>query len=196
MDSVEVSGEFPKAVASIPTEAFACPACGQMLAPSCRVCVACKTSIDPGQIKRPEPEAAAITTELPDSQAAGQVRFSWRIFFHVLALWLLAAILTTQFMGPKASQVAMGGLVLASSMCVFFDAQSKGVPKPLRWVTGCLLLWIVVFPWYLARRRTPQASCAFIEGEVGPVARVLFFVLMLFLLASALSILLNGPAPK
>jgi len=191
-----MSSDSPETPAPISTEAFACPACGQMLAPSCRVCVACKTAIDPGLIKKPEPEAPVLSAAPLATRAAGQARFSWGIFFHVLALWLLAAILTTQMLGPKGSQIALGSFVLISSTWVFYDAQRKGIPKPLRWVLGALLLWIVVFPWYLARRRTPLASCPFIEGEVGPVARVLFFVLMLFFLITALLTLFNGRPPK
>jgi hypothetical protein len=35
-----------------------------------------------------------------------------------------------------------------------FDWQGSGLAKtPLEWVAGCLLLWIVIFPVYLLRRR-------------------------------------------
>jgi hypothetical protein len=60
-------------------------------------------------------------------------------------------------------------VVVGSSIWVGFDARGrdwpeKGIVGPRSvtgWVVGCLLLWIVVFPFYLtrrnlARRRTPR----------------------------------------
>ena len=46
--------------ADFPSEPFPCPACGQMLGPSCRVCVACKQPLNPAEIKRPEQRAMLI----------------------------------------------------------------------------------------------------------------------------------------
>ena len=52
--------------------------------------------------------------------------------------------------------------VLASSIWVFFDAQSIGVRKgmmpglfdmgPLLWALACIALWILFFPAYIAKR--------------------------------------------
>lgn len=48
-------------------------------------------------------------------------------------------------------------VVIATSIWVFFDAPAVGESRS--WALGCLLLWIVAFPWYLAvrsrRRREP-----------------------------------------
>ena len=54
-----VDGSSP--VVDFPTEAFQCPACGQLLAPSCRVCVSCKHTINPAEIIQ-QPQQAAIAS--------------------------------------------------------------------------------------------------------------------------------------
>jgi hypothetical protein len=177
-------------------EPFACPACGQMLAPTCRVCVACKQPVDPALIRtRP---AAPISAPEPPKESLPPpepARFSWPIFLSVLAAWLLAALITQQLLGPEISQWVLGSVVILSSAWVFYDAQRKGVAKPLRWGIGVVLLWVVVFPWYLARRRTPKAPCPFIEGEAGPLARTLLFFLMIFFLLGIAIMLFKGPPP-
>ncbi len=196
MEPWEANGWSLKAAGQAPDEAFPCPACGQMLAPSCRVCVACQTPIDFAQVRKVEPEVPIAQEEAPPEPPVEPARFSWGIFFAVFFLWLLGAIVTTQLLGPSGSQVALGSFVLASSLWVFVDAQKQGVPKPLRWGMGALLLWILVFPWYLSRRRTPQASCLFIEAEAGPIARTLLVILMIFFLVGALLLIFNEPPPK
>lgn len=80
-----------------------------------------------------------------------------------------------------------GILPFISSLWVIFDAHQKHVARPLRWGLGTLLMWIVIFPWYLARRRTPQAPCPFVEGFGMPIA------LVVVLAASVLFILIYGP---
>lgn len=196
MNPWEADREGPPAGVQAPDEAFPCPVCGQMLAPSCRVCVACQTPVDFSQVRKPEPEIPVAAEEARPAPPVEPARFSWGIFFTVFVLWMLAAVVTTQLLGPQGSQVGLGSFVLASSLWVFLDAQKKGVPKPLRWGVGALLLWILVFPWYLSRRRTPQAPCRFIEGEAGPIARALFVILMIFFLLGALLVIFNGAPPK
>src|SRR5208282_1078058 len=66
-----------------PTEPFTCPACGQLLSPSCRVCVACHHAIDPAEIRKP---GALSAVEIPPPQQLEPVRFSWRTFLIVLAI--------------------------------------------------------------------------------------------------------------
>ena len=198
MDPIKVTKPELAVESGPPDEPFPCPACGQMLAPTCRVCVACQTAIDFSQLKRPEPELLPRPLPAPGPASAPlePARFSWRIFFSVLSLWILAALLSTSFLGVDGSQVAMGSIVLASSLWVFYDAQKNRVPRPLRWGVGSLLLWILVFPWYLARRRTPQAPCPFVEAEAGPVSRVLFTILMIFFILGALLMIFHGPPSK
>jgi len=182
----------PRDVA-FPDEPFACPHCGQLLAPSVRVCASCKQPIDPSQIARPVisiPIAEQIIS-LPQKE---QARFSWNIFLGVLGAWLLVAVAFERFLGYQKSQFVLGGVVIASSVWILYDAHKIGIPKALRWSVGSLLLWILIFPWYLARRRTPEATCPFIEGESGRVARTLLFVLLVFFLLSAVMLVIKGPA--
>ncbi len=178
----------------ISEEPFACPACGQMLAPTIRVCVVCKQPIDPAQIKRPALEPPPV--EVHPSPVVPRARFSWPIFLSVLVVWLLAAAISQRLLGYMKSQLALGSAVVLSSIWVFLDAERKAVPKPLRWGIGSLLLWILVFPWYLARRRSPQAACPFVEGEVGPITRALFFILVTFFLLGAILIIVKGPSAR
>jgi hypothetical protein len=49
------------------------------------------------------------------------------------------------------------------------------------------LLWPIVFPWYLARRKTPGAPCPFVEGIGLPI------VLIVYIAATALYVALKGP---
>ncbi len=172
-----------------PNEAFACPRCGQMLAPDVRVCVACRKPIDLAQIRKPVP---IMPLDLGPPRAT-PVRFSWGIFLFVLGLWCLGAIAAQRFLGPAKSQWAMGGVVVLTSGWVFYDAQGLGLPRPLRWGVGSLLLWIVIFPWYLARRRTPQAPCPLMEGQLRPFTLVVVLILMVFFLIGAVMYVLNGP---
>lgn len=176
---------------SFPDEPFACPNCGQMLAPSCRVCPSCRQAIDPSQIARPDviiPIAEQVVP-LPTREYA---RFSWGIFFATLGTWFIVAIIAEGLLGYEKSQFALGGLVILSSAWVFQDARKKNIPKALRWSLGSLLLWIVFFPWYLARRRTPKATCPFIEGESRHM-RTLIIVILFFFLLMSLVLLLKGP---
>jgi hypothetical protein len=191
-DPLSTAGTEPEALGGTSDEPFACPACGQMLAPSCRVCVACKTPVDFARVKRPQPEMPVARAEPVVAAAVGPARFSWGIFFGVLSLWLFAAVLTTSLLGPNGSQVVLGSVVLMSSLWVFYDAQKKGVSKPLRWGLGSLLLWLLFFPWYLARRRAPEAPCPPIEAEIGPVTRVLLIILVVFFLLGIVSIIFKG----
>ena len=186
----------PKATpraAGLPDEPFACPHCGQMLAPSVRVCASCKQQIDPGEIKRPRVSIviAEQTIPLPQNE---QARFSWNIFFGVLVGWFLIALVSQRLLGYEKSQFVLGAVVVLSSGWVLYDANKNKIPRAVRWGVGSLLLWILVFPWYLARRRTPNAPCPLIEGEWGRVARTVLFILLVFFLLSAMMLLIKGPA--
>ncbi len=181
-----------------PDEPFPCPHCGQMLAPSVRVCVACKQPIEPHQIVRPTP-VPAPSVALPEMNPpiapplpVQRARFSWPIFFRVLLIWFALTILSVQFLKYATAQMVLEGLILLSSIWVFYDAQKKSLPKPFRWAIGSLLLWIVIFPWYLSRRRTPSASCPFIEAEASPAARAFLFILAAIFLIAALFALFRG----
>ena len=186
-------GTSLQSAATFPDEPFACPHCGQMLAASVRICPSCKGSIDPRNIVRPQiviPIAEQVV-RLPVKEYA---RFSWNIFFATLAVWLVVGLITEVLLGPEKGQFVLGALVILSSVWVYRDAREKNIPKPFRWSFGSFLLWIIIFPWYLARRKSPKAECPFIEGEAGRVARTLLFVLLIFFLLSALMLLIKGPS--
>ena len=180
--------------AAFPDEPFACPHCGQMLAPSVRICPSCKCVIDAKDIVRPAevvmPDVEPVVLPPPAPEYA---RFSWGIFFATLGIWLAVGLFTESLLGAEKGQFVLGAVVVLSSLWVLRDARQHNIPKPLRWSLGSLLLWIVIFPWYVSRRRTPNAECPFIEGESGKVARTLLFILLIFFLISLLMLLIKGP---
>jgi len=178
--------------AAFPDEPFACPSCGQLLAASCRICPSCKEAVDPKDIARPD-VVIPIATQVIPLPVKEYARFSWGIFFVTLGIWLVVALIAQRTLGYEKGQLVLGGLVILSSLWVLRDAREKNIPKPIRWSLGSLLLWILIFPWYLARRRTPNAPCPFIEGKGGRVARTLLLILFVFFLLSALMLLLRGP---
>lgn len=189
-EGFEASG-FPQE-ASLPDEPFACPYCGQMLAASVRVCPSCKKSIDPNHVTPPEavaPPAGEIAPPPPKEYA----RFSWSLFFATLGIWLAAALISQRLLGTEISQFVLFGLVILSSVWVYRDARKRNIPTPIRWSLGSILLWIIIFPWYLARRKTPSAACPFIEGEAGRVARTFLLILLFLFLISFMMMLLKGP---
>jgi hypothetical protein len=192
MDSTRVNTGSPEIIAPFPAEPFACPECGQMLAAACRVCVACKKPVDHARVASLSPEVQAEPLEAPRALPIEPARFSWGIFFTVLFAYLFLASLSQSLMGFKGSTYTMGGFVLATSLWVFVDAREKGIRKPAGWAIACLLLWLVFFPWYVSRRRTPEAPCPIIEGESGPVARVIILFLILMTLAGAVMMFLSG----
>jgi hypothetical protein len=80
-------------------------------------------------------------------------------------------------------------VVIASTVWVGVDANKRtwNGPGPWSWALGCLLLWIVVFPLYLWRRRSaplkassedqnnaldPPAAANVLPSVVGPSANV------------------------
>ena len=90
----------------------------------------------------------------------------------------------------------MRGAPTLAGIWVFFDALRRRIPRPLRWAVGTMLLLVVIFPWYLARRSKPQSPVPFVEAEVGPVTRFLLFALLIFFLASLIFYIVQGPAPR
>jgi hypothetical protein len=158
-----------------PSEPFSCPACGQLLAPSCRVCVACKHEIDPAEIHKP---SVVVAVAGPPLRRPEPVRFSWRIFLIVFGMWVVSASLVQRFMDPLKGQLVLGGAQILCSFWVLYDALEKRLPKPQRWGMGTLLLWPIIFPWYLARRKRPTQPCPFVEAKVSPVTRAVLLILM------------------
>jgi hypothetical protein len=52
-----------------------------------------------------------------------------------------------------AVALALVAVVVLTSLWVLVDAPHRGLSWT--WALGCLLLWIVVFPWYLHQRSLP-----------------------------------------
>lgn len=182
-----VTAELP-----FPSEPFACPSCGQMLGPDCRVCAACKTPIDPAKINA----ATALVEPLAVEEGPAppeRVQFPWGLVLILLLARFIVAATMNQMLGLTRTFLILGSIEILCGAWVYYDALRRRVPKPLRWGLGSALLWVVFFPWYLARRRNPHAVCRFIEAEAGPVARVLLFALMVFFLLSILMGIFKGP---
>jgi len=158
-----------------PTDPFPCPACGQLLAPSCRVCVACKQAIDPAEIRIHR--VLPVVGE-PAPRVLEPVRFPWRIFVIVFAIWVVGATLVQRYMDPWKGQLVLGGVQILCSLWVLFDALEKRLPRPLRWGMGTLLLWPIIFPWYLARRSHPRQPCPFVEAQIRPITRAALLILL------------------
>jgi hypothetical protein len=157
-----------------------------MLAPSCRVCVACQQAVEPPEIVAPQPVPLPTEGVVAGAPATPErVRYPWAIFLLILAVSLAGVSLVQILTTPLKGQLVVAGVQVLSSVWVFYDAQSKGVPKALRWGLGTLLLWLLIFPWYLGRRSKPAARCPFVEGPVGPLTRALLVLLLvvLFILA-------------
>ena len=90
----------------------------------------------------------------------------------------------------------MAGVQTLAGIWVFFDALWQRISRPLRWGVGSMLLPVIVFPWYLARRRLPQSPCPFVEADVRPLTRFLLFALIVFVLLSVIFYFVQGPAPR
>lgn len=190
-----ISAAGALANSAFPDEAFECPYCGQLLAPSCRVCVSCKLPIDPARIRlKAEASKAELLSEAKPEPAP--VRFSWPIFFAVLGASWLAAVIALEFLGLVGAQLTMSGVQILSAVWVFWDARQKLVRKPLRWAVGSLLLWLIFFPWYLARRQKLEAPCPFVESESAPFTRVMILAIFIFFLVGIIVSLVSGPESK
>jgi hypothetical protein len=180
-------------LAEFPQEAFACPHCGQMLGPNVRVCVACRKPIDPSQIRV---AAVSPTTATPQTVAAPRARFSWGIFLVALFAWVAVATSVIRVVGFQKAQYVMAAMLVLSAAWVFLDARQKGFQRPFQWGAGALLFWLVFFPWYLARRRQPEASCPIVEAGSGPFLRVLVLILAFGLGIMLLLSAIAGRLPK
>ncbi len=174
------------------SEPFACPNCGQMLAPTCHVCVACHEPIDLSRIAARETE---LPIPSPSGKAAptlaGKTQFSWRIFLIVLGVYIATVILAKKYLNAVGYEAVLAGVLLVSSTWVFYDAHAKRVPYPFRWGISSLLLWIVVFPWYLSRRRAPEVPCPLMEAQTSVFIRALVWFFLIFFILSIIGALLT-----
>jgi hypothetical protein len=181
---------------AFPSEPFACPECGQMLAPNVRVCVACKAPIDPARIQRPRVAQAVVVAAAPASKPLPSVRFPWPIFFTVFVASLLLFGALMQMLTLEHAQMVMAGLEILVGLWVIRDAIARKIPSPFRWGLAAMLIHVVFLSWYIGRRRTPELPCPFVEAKASPLSRYLLLALMVFFLLSAVMYFLQGPAPK
>ena len=179
--------------AQFPTDPFPCPNCGQMLGSDVRVCVSCRKPIDPSQIKAAE----AIYTSQPAQstpRTQPQVRFPWSVFVVFL---VLGSVMTSEgltALGFLKAMLVFLAIQILSSIWVFYDANQRGIPKPLHWGIGSLFFWLPIFSWYLVRRRQPQAACPLIEAGGWQFFRTLALIFSVTMLLTVLLRLLLGPA--
>jgi hypothetical protein len=172
-----------------PSEAFACPNCGQMLGATVRVCVACKKPIDPGQIK---PMVVELLPKRPQTgRPTNRVFFPWSLFFALFAVraLVIGGIVVLRHWNWSKAGLLLNTVDLITAALVFYDASRKHISKALRWALGSLFLWVVFFPWYLARRRELQKPCPLVEAEASPLVRGLAFLLFLFFVLGVLLVI-------
>jgi len=186
----------PAAVADFPNEPFQCPACGQLLAPACRVCVACKHTIDPAEIARPRDVALPVAHAPSTERRPEPVRYPWQILIAVIGIGVMFGLICLALFGEQKGPLVIQALPILTGIWVFLDAFRRRIPRPMRWAVGTMLLLAVVFPWYLARRGKPESPVPFVEAEVGPVTRFLLFALLLLFLIGLIINIVKGPPPS
>src|SRR5207249_8219268 len=88
---------------AFPDEVFPCPNCEQMLAPTCRICVACRQPIDPAKITLPTIGLRHAAAQ--PSRTTRRVYFPWGLFFALLMVRLLVLVTTARFWGVAKAEV-------------------------------------------------------------------------------------------
>jgi 4-amino-4-deoxy-L-arabinose transferase-like glycosyltransferase len=96
-------------------------------------------------------------------------------------------------LGIVKAELVLVGVEFGSAAWVLYDANQRRIPRVFRWAGGTLLLWVLVFPWYLARRQKPQATCPFVESQAGPLVRILLIALAASLIMAIILTALQGP---
>lgn len=183
--------ELPASGVAFPTEPFMCPNCGQLLAPSCRTCVSCHHIVDFTKVNTKPVISFPVTGARPAPPVAGRNQFSWRIFVVVLGFYLILAVAAERFLNATDYQLLLGGILVGSSVWVFYDARLRRIPHAVRWGLSSLLLWILVFPWYLSRRRAPESPCPLMEAETSVFVRALLWLLLLLFLIGVVAALFH-----
>ena len=190
-----VAVDSAASVAEFPSEPFLCPACGQLLGPSCRVCVACKHPINPAEIAL-TPAVAVVAAHAPSTQAKREaVRYPWRILIAVMGIGMILGLISLALLGDEKGLLVIQAIPVFVGVWVFYDAYQRRLPRPFRWGIGTMMLLAIIFPWYLARRSKPEAVVPFVEAEVGPVTRILLIALLIFFLIGLVFNIVQGPQP-
>lgn len=180
----------------MPREPFACPECGQMLAPECRVCVACRKPIDLARVSYAPTAPPPQPTQPKQAPAAkGKTQFSWPMFLAFVGGWIVLANVVAYFFHgvPTDLAAAAFALQLVCAAWVFYDARHITLPHPWRWGLLTLFLWLIFFPWYLNRRRTPESPCPVIEAQTSVLFRALVWFVLLMLAFTVVAMIFKSP---
>lgn len=113
---------------------------------------------------------------MPDT-LQNPVRYPW----HYFAITLVSCIVLGLFLPPVFWSV----LCLGSTIWVYVDARSRGIPRAGVWALNTFIAWIAMFPFYLYRRNWPERPCPSVEGRSPSwvVALLLIVVIVLTVLA-------------
>lgn len=172
-----------------PQEPFACPQCSQMLAPTCRVCVACGQPINFAEVGKSEHALPVQTGPEREAAPGRRAQFSWSIFFGLLAATIVFMSIAFRVIGIETSEWVFTGFTFICAGWVFYDARNKGIPRPWRWSIMTLFFWVVFFSWYVSRRRTPQWPCSVIEAQASIFFRALFWFVLVLVFLTVLTLI-------
>jgi p-aminobenzoyl-glutamate transporter AbgT len=135
-----------------------------------------------------------LPRELPRAaRSSERVYFPWTLFFALFAVRILVigGIVVVRHWDFSKIALLENTVDLITAGLVFYDASRKHISKALRWALGTLFLWVVFFPWYLARRRELQKACPLVEAEASPLMRGLVFLLFLYFILGALIVIMQ-----
>lgn len=180
----------PALTQAAPDEPFACPNCGQLLGPACRVCVACRQPVDFAKVAAPPKEevpfAPARQSAAPSGTGASRGQFSWPIFGLSVLVYVVIVVAAGSLLSANSFTGFLVGLFTACTVWVIYDAFARRVPHPFRWGLGTFLIWIVVFPWYLSRRRTPEVPCTIMDAPGRSFVWTVIYVFILCIIVYSL----------
>ena len=128
-----------------------CRFCDSDISAAAIVCPVCRRDLVPGQSTQQQ------RPQLPFPPVAGETPTSGVLYFLVA----LVIVFVSLALGPFGPAL----LVIVTAVWVAFDASThklaqyeQSLGSPTTACLGALVLWIVVFPWYLAVRSRIRAG--------------------------------------